>query len=78
MPRKPRILEAVGEGIDGIAQAALLARFLEQARGRAAAQRRGIDLGHEIIRIGIGQARKGVGDMRLFQVFDGSRKSPPT
>ena len=64
------VLEAVGKGIDGIAKAALLARFLEQARGGAAAQRRGINLGHEIIRIGIGQAGKGKGDMRLLQILD--------
>ena len=37
---------------------------------RAAAQRRGIDLGDEIIRIGIGEAGKSIGDMRLFQVLD--------
>ena len=71
------ILEIVGEGIDRIAQPALLAHFLEQPRRHAAAQGRDIDLSHIEIRIGARHAGKRIGDVRLLQILV-TRISPPT
>ena len=65
------------EGIDRIAQAALLAHFLEQPRRHAAAEDHRQDLrGVEIADV-IGAALEAEQDLRVHQVAV-SRKSPPT
>ena len=61
--------EGMREGVDRIAQPALLTHFLEQPRGHAAAQRGRIDLGRIDVRIGAGDPGKSVGDMHLFVIF---------
>ena len=55
------------EGMDRIGEAALLAHFLEQARGHAAADDIGEDMRGILILIGVGHALEADDDMSLLE-----------
>ena len=59
--------KAAGEGVDRVAKPAPLAHLLEQARGHAAAERAGTDLGGEIIGVAIGRRLEGEHEMGLLE-----------